>query len=122
MGARLQTTVHVLSACPVALNQDRLTWRYDGIVNYIAQSEDTSKFSIHADLPEFNTPAGGTIPPSLTVTFDIQDLVIIDEKKREVAIFRSESSSITCAVDSLIHSVSKKFQKPEIARDCSKKP
>ena len=31
-----QTTVHVLSACPVALRQESLTWRYDGIVNYIS--------------------------------------------------------------------------------------
>ena len=42
-----QTTVHVLSACPVALNQDRLTWRHD------KQSVVTSKFSIYADIPEY---------------------------------------------------------------------
>ena len=82
-----QTTVHVLSACPVALNQGRLTWRHDGIVNYIAKSVDTSKFSIYADVPEYNTPAGGTIPPSLTVTSDKPDIVIIDEKTKAVAIF-----------------------------------
>ena len=82
-----QTTVHVLSACPVALNQGRLTWRHDGIVNYIAQSLDTSKYSIHADVPEYNTLAGETIPPSLTVTSDKPDIVIIDEKKKAVAIF-----------------------------------
>ena len=82
-----QTTVHVLSACPVALNQGRLTWRHDGIVNYIAKSVDTSKFSIYADIPEFNTGAGGTIPPSLTVTSDKPDIVIIDEKKKAAAIF-----------------------------------
>ena len=82
-----QTTVHVLSACPVALNQGRFTWRHDGIVNYIAQSVDTSKFSIYADVPKYNTPAGGTIPPSLTVTSEKPDIVIVDEKKKAVAIF-----------------------------------
>ena len=71
----------------MALNQGRLTWRHDGIVNYIAQSVDTSKFTIYADVPEFNTPAGGTIPPSLTVTSDKPDIVIIDEKTKAVAIF-----------------------------------
>ena len=60
MGARLQTTVHELSACPVALNQGRLTWRYDGEVNYIAQSVDTSKgpvsgFVGHIPLPSLES-------------------------------------------------------------------
>ena len=82
-----QTTVHVLSACPVALNQGRLTWRHDGIINYIAKSVDISKFSIYADIPEYNTEAGGTIPPYLTVTADKPDIVIIDEKKKAAAIF-----------------------------------
>ena len=43
--------------------------------------------SIYADIPEYNTEAGGTIPPSLTVTADKPDIVIIDEKKKAAAIF-----------------------------------
>ena len=56
-------------------------------LDHIAKSVDTSKFSIYADIPEFNTGAGGTIPPSLTVTADKPDIVIIDEKKKAAAIF-----------------------------------
>ena len=82
-----QTTVHVLSACPVILNQGRLTWRHDGIVNYIASCVDTDKFQVYADVPGHQTPAGGTIPADVLVTPDRPDIVIYDKKKKTMHVF-----------------------------------
>ena len=81
-----QTTVHVLSACPVSLRQDRFTWRHDGVVNYISDCVDKEKYTCYADLPEKRTN-GGTIPPDLLITGQKPDLVIIDRKKKSINIF-----------------------------------
>ena len=40
---RRQTTNHILSACPVALNQLRFTWRHDSVVSYIVNNVDSKK-------------------------------------------------------------------------------
>ena len=82
-----QTNVHVLSACPVALQQKRLTWRHDCIVNYIAKCVDKQKFKMYADIPEFQTSAGGTLTPDILVTSERPDIVIIDGKKNTINIF-----------------------------------
>ena len=82
-----QTTVHVLSACPVILNQGRLTWRHDGIVNYIAGCVDTAKYKVYADVSGHQTPGGGTIPADVLVTGDRPDIVIYDNKKMTLNVF-----------------------------------
>ena len=71
-----QSSVHVLSSCPVSLNQQRFTWRHDGI------AVDTQQFKMYADIPGFQNNAGGTIPPEFLVTTSRPDLVIIDSKKK----------------------------------------
>ena len=71
-----QKTVHVLSACPVILNQGRLNLRHDGIVNYIA----SCSFSC---MQMSQTPAGGTIPADVLVTADRPDIVISMTRKEK---------------------------------------
>ena len=82
-----ETLLHVLSGCPVSLRQSRYTWRHDGIVNYIASTIDTSKYTIYADIDRFRTNSGGTIPPKALITTDRPDLVIIDEETKSIHIF-----------------------------------
>ena len=82
-----QTSIHVLSACPVGLNQKRFTWRHDGTVTHIASCVDTEKFTMFADIPGHQTNAGGTIPPEILVTNSRPDLVIIDKKQKTLNVF-----------------------------------
>ena len=82
-----ETTRHILSGCRKSLVQGRYTWRHDSIVNFIAKSVDTEKYQIYADVPGFQTPAGGTIPPDLLVTSDKPDICIIERKTKEVTLY-----------------------------------
>ncbi len=83
-----ETLGHVLSGCPVALEQNRYTWRHDSILNQIAQYMKTncdpeSDTDIYCD-------AGGrawTIPPDVLITSDRPDLVILSRKSKTISIF-----------------------------------
>ena len=46
-----QTTNHCLNICKVALDTNRYTWRHNNVINYIVQSLDTTKYTIHSDIP-----------------------------------------------------------------------
>ena len=48
---------------------------------------DKSKYECYIDLEGTQTPAGGTIPPSLTVTTLKPDIVIVNKKNKTVSIF-----------------------------------
>ena len=74
-------------ACPVILNQGRLTWRQNGIANYIASCVDTNKFQLYADVPGHQTPDGGTIPADALVTPDRPNIVIYDKKNKTKHVF-----------------------------------
>ena len=65
----------------------RLTWRHDGIVNYIAGCVDTAKYKVYADVSGHQTPGGGTIPADVLVTGDRPDIVIYDNKKMTLNVF-----------------------------------
>ena len=77
------TTLHILNACPVSLNQGRYTWRHDSVLQKIV---DHIKFHLdsegvlYADLPNLrasdNPPA--TIPPEILVTSARPDIVIVN--------------------------------------------
>ena len=79
--------MHVLSYCPVSLRQGRLTWRHDGIVQFIATSINQSKYKVYVDIEGFRTNAGGTIPPEVLISTDNPDIVIIDEENKKVHTF-----------------------------------
>ena len=46
-----QTTDHCLNICKVGLDTGRWTSRHNNIVNYVVNSMDTQKFSVHSDIP-----------------------------------------------------------------------
>ena len=84
-----QTTAHMLSSCRVSLEQGRMTFRHDGIVQYIAQCLDKTRFEVYADLPGHQTPDGRTIPSSICLTPDRPDVVIINQRSGNLYIFPS---------------------------------
>ena len=79
-----ETTLHILNGCKKALNDGRYTWRHNSIINYITSCLDNSKYVVRTDLP--GNPSK-TLPPEMIVTNLIPDVVIVDEKKKNVAIF-----------------------------------
>ena len=81
-----QTTAHVLSNCQAAL--PRMTWRHDGILNYIAQCLDPGRFEFYVDIPGYKTRSGGTVPVSTGfIAEDRPDIVLIDRKAGTFSIF-----------------------------------
>ena len=86
-----QTLAHLLSSCKVSLRQDRYTFRHDGIVQYIAQCLDKSRFEVYADIEGHKTPDGRTIPASICLTLDRPDIVIIDRRTGNLYIWELTS-------------------------------
>ena len=85
--SKKQTLNHILNGCKTALEQGRFTWRHDSILNYIANCLDMKNFSCYVDLEGHQTPAGGTLPPEVIVSTLKPDIVIIDNKNKQVKIF-----------------------------------
>ena len=81
-----QTLNHILNCCKISLDQGRFTFRHDSILNYIAQCLDKSRYTCFIDIPGHQTPAGGTLPPSVLVTNLRPDVVVIDTKKKSVTV------------------------------------
>ena len=81
-----QTTDHILSACKVALDTGRYTWRHNCVVNYIVNSVD-EKYTVFSDLPGHTASGGGSIPPELCVTAEKPDIVIIDKHKKSIHLY-----------------------------------
>ena len=71
----------------MALQEGRYTYRHDNILKYISDCLDRVKFTCYVDIPGCQTPAGGTLPPSLVVTALRPDIVIMDKQKKEVNVF-----------------------------------
>ena len=82
-----ETLNHILNGCDMALQEGRYTYRHDTILKFISNCLDRVKFTCFVDLQDCQTPAGGTLPPSLVVSTLRPDVVIIDKKKKEVNIF-----------------------------------
>ena len=89
-----------MSNCGIALEQGRFTWRHDSvlmtIIKIIQPCLNAGK-QLFSDLPGFQAPHGGTIPPDVIVTNLRPDIFIFDEAKREVLVFE-----LTCPWDSNI--------------------
>ena len=78
----IQTLLHVLSGCSVALDQGRYTWRHNSVLNSIIDSIRPAlgpSFKLFSDLPGYEAPHGGTIPPHILVTNLRPDLFIVSE-------------------------------------------
>lgn len=82
-----QTLNHILNCCALSLNEGRFTYRHDNVLQYIAKCLDQDKYKCYIDIPEHQTPAGGTLPPNIAVTNLKPDIVVIDKQKKSVTIF-----------------------------------
>ena len=89
-----ETTNHVLNCCVLALNEGRFTFRHDSVLHYIASCLDTAKYDCYVDIPGHQHPNGGTLPPEVAVSTLKPDIVIVDKKKKSVAVFE-----LTCPAE-----------------------
>ena len=80
------STLHTLTGCKVAIDQKRYTWRHENIVKYIADSIDSNKYTVNADVEVYFAATGGTIDTVLALTPEKPDIVIRDMKKNIVDI------------------------------------
>ena len=108
----LPITHHILSACPIALEQGRYTWRHDSTLNVLVKGLRTAlpEARILADLPglraEENPPS--TIPSELLVTTARPDIVVI--ANQEVTLV--ELTIPFNSPESLINAKQRKEDKP----------
>ena len=80
------TTNHILNCCNTMLNTKRYTWRHNNLINFIVDNVD-KRYKVYSDLPGWEAPGGGTIPPNLCVTNLKPDIVIVDNEKKNLHIF-----------------------------------
>jgi hypothetical protein len=78
-----QTLFHVLVHCKHTLDQGRLTWRHDSVLNHIAGCLKSalvgkSTVELYCDLDGLQAPGGGSIPADVLVQAQRPDLVIHD--------------------------------------------
>ena len=88
------TTNHILNCCKIMLESQRYTWRHNNLVNFIVTNVD-SQFKVYSDLPGFEAPGGGTIPPAICVTNLKPDIVIVDEQTKTLHIYELTMPSMT---------------------------
>ena len=89
-----QTTNHCLNICKIALDSGRYTWRHNNVINFIVESLDSSKYTIHSDIPGHEAPWGGTVPPELTITPLKPDITIWNKKSERFHIYE-----LTCPLE-----------------------
>ena len=63
--------------------------RHDNIVKYIADSIETAKYTVSADIDGYCNATGGTLDPKLAVILKKPDMVITDPKKNTMDIWVS---------------------------------
>jgi hypothetical protein len=81
-----ESTLHILNACKVSLDNGKYLWRHNNIINYIVQSVDTEKFTVYADLPRHTAAGGSTIPVNICITPQKPDIVISERKSNSIYI------------------------------------
>ena len=77
----VQTLAHVLNNCTVALDQGRLTWRHNSVLRSLIELIRPvlkEGYALFSDLPGFQAPHGGVIPPDILVTNLKPDLFIVN--------------------------------------------
>ena len=79
---------HVLNWCSTSLNQGRLKWRHDSVLNHMHNEITKVKpddLTIFTDIPgkDFN---GGTIPADIIPTGQRPDIVLINRKEKKIAL------------------------------------
>ena len=92
-----ETLAHILSICSTALNQGRFTWRHNSVLSSIINLTRPylrDGMRLYSDMPGYQAPHGGTVPPHILVTSMKPDIVIVNELSQEVIIFE-----LTCPWD-----------------------
>ena len=89
-----QTTAHCLNICKVSLDTGRWTWRHNNIVNFVVNSWDTTKYTIHSDIAGNEAAGGGTVPPEVCVTNLMPDITIWDKAQNKFHMFE-----LTCPLN-----------------------
>jgi hypothetical protein len=79
-----QTMFYVLVHCKHTLDQGRLTWRHDFVLNHIVGCLKSalvgkSMIELYCDLDGLQAPGGGLIPADVMVQAQRPDLVIINQ-------------------------------------------
>ena len=93
------TLAHIINFCPVALNQGRMTWRHNSVLNYMLtemQKEAPEGLEIYSDLPGHMTN-NAVIPIDNLVTTGSgskSDLVIVSRRSRTIALLE-----LTCPLE-----------------------
>jgi hypothetical protein len=78
-----QMLFHVFLHCKHTLDQGRLTWSHDPVLNHIAGCLNSapvgkSTVELYCDLDGLQAPGGGSIPADVMVQAQKPDLVILD--------------------------------------------
>ena len=96
----IATLAHVLSNCSTALTQGRFTWRHNSVLCSLIdliRPHLKHGFTLYSDMPGYQAPHGGTIPPHILVTALKPDIVIVSETSEVIILFE-----LTCPWDSNI--------------------
>ena len=86
----IQTLLHILSNCSVSLDQGRYTWRHNSVLKTIIDLVRpflASNFQLYSDIPGYEAPHGGTIPPHILTTSLRPDLFIVNEYEAKAILF-----------------------------------
>ena len=112
------TTAHILGGCPIALSQQRYTYRHNQVLftlisQLITLFSDCQMVSVYVDLQghRFNDSPPETIPSNVLVTPYRPDVVIYNRHSASMGIIE-----LTCPLDSIHHLESahnRKLYKPE---------
>ena len=93
-----QTLLHILSNCPVALDQGRYTWLHNSVLASlirVIRPKLAEGMELFSDLPGFLAPGGGSIPPHVLVTNQRPDIFLVNISTCEAVVFE-----LTCPWDS----------------------
>ena len=96
----VETLAHILSNCSTDLTQGRLTWRHNSVlcsIIKVIQPLLKDGLKLFADVPGFQAPHGGTIPPHILTTAQKPDIFIFSESSLDIVVFE-----LTCPWDSNI--------------------
>jgi hypothetical protein len=97
-----QTLFHVLVHCKHTLNQGRLTWMHNSVLNHLTGCLKSalvgkSMVELYCDLDGLQAPGGGSISADVMMQAQRQDLVIIDHSV--YGRFRIALFELTCPWD-----------------------
>ena len=73
--------------CSTALTQGRYTWRHNSVLTSIidlVKPHLKDGLILYSDMPGYQAPHGGTIPPHVLVTALKPDVFIFNERNQEV--------------------------------------